>query len=142
MSRKYVLHYNDANHELMSWRCEADDYGHAVEQLQEYARTNSGSATQVVVMYAGAGDVDDKYPGFFYVEGGVLAFQHDMFSAAGDDLTTEASLENALLWDVEGGYGAGAPEVLKRLLELRKVLVSVIEQIDIVTEEVQLIAPA
>ncbi len=38
----YLIHYVDAHETDLYWRCEAEDYEHAVEQLKDHERTVSG----------------------------------------------------------------------------------------------------
>lgn len=38
----FVIHYHNANDESLYWRCQAENYEHAIEQLEDYERTASG----------------------------------------------------------------------------------------------------
>ncbi len=40
--KHYLIHYVDGNNLDLYWRCEADNYTHAIEQLKDHESTISG----------------------------------------------------------------------------------------------------
>jgi hypothetical protein len=38
----YLIHYHDKYDTSLYWRCQAENYEHAIEQLEDFERTSSG----------------------------------------------------------------------------------------------------